>query len=97
MWEEPVISGSSGSGTIFFSGCCLGCVFCFAISFIGGEANMLGFPVLFFLAAVMNFFTAWLRLRRDIRGRNQLPGGILSLAGGLILLVLSYVAVLNLW
>ena len=28
MWEEPVISGSGGSGTIFFSGCCLGCVFC---------------------------------------------------------------------
>lgn len=28
MWEEPVISGSAGSGTIFFSGCCLGCVFC---------------------------------------------------------------------
>ncbi|MBQ1396877.1 MAG: radical SAM protein [Clostridia bacterium] len=28
MWEEPVISGSRGSGTIFFSGCCLGCAFC---------------------------------------------------------------------
>ena len=28
MWEEPVISGKSGSGTIFFSGCSLGCVFC---------------------------------------------------------------------
>lgn len=28
MWEEPVISGRNGSGTIFFSGCCLGCVFC---------------------------------------------------------------------
>ncbi len=27
-WEEPVISGSFGSGTIFFSGCTLGCVFC---------------------------------------------------------------------
>lgn len=27
-WEEPPISGSSGSGTIFFSGCSLGCVFC---------------------------------------------------------------------
>ena len=27
-WEEPPISGSRGSGTIFFSGCCLGCVFC---------------------------------------------------------------------
>ncbi|MGN0294902.1 MAG: radical SAM protein, partial [Lachnospiraceae bacterium] len=28
MWEEPVISGISGSGTVFFSGCALGCVFC---------------------------------------------------------------------
>ncbi len=28
MWEEPLISGSAGSGTIFFSGCCLGCAFC---------------------------------------------------------------------
>ena len=27
-WEEPVISGTCGSGTIFFSGCSLGCVFC---------------------------------------------------------------------
>ncbi len=27
-WEEPVISGDAGSGTIFFSGCGLGCVFC---------------------------------------------------------------------
>lgn len=28
FWEEPPISGSSGSGTIFFSGCSLSCVFC---------------------------------------------------------------------
>ena len=27
-WEEPPISGARGSGTIFFSGCSLGCVFC---------------------------------------------------------------------
>lgn len=27
-WEEPVISGAYGSGTVFFSGCTLGCVFC---------------------------------------------------------------------
>ena len=26
--EEPCISGNRGSGTIFFSGCALGCVFC---------------------------------------------------------------------
>lgn len=28
MWEEPCISGKSGSGTVFFSGCSLHCVFC---------------------------------------------------------------------
>ncbi len=28
MWEEPCISGTRGSGTIFFSGCTLRCVFC---------------------------------------------------------------------
>lgn len=27
-WEEPVISGRAGAGTVFFSGCSLGCVFC---------------------------------------------------------------------
>ena len=28
MWEEPCISGTRGSGTVFFSGCNLHCVFC---------------------------------------------------------------------
>lgn len=28
FWEEPSISGTNGSGTIFFSGCSLHCVFC---------------------------------------------------------------------
>ena len=28
MWEEPCISGETGSGTVFFSGCTLRCVYC---------------------------------------------------------------------
>ena len=28
FWEEPCISGSSGSGAVFFTGCPLRCVFC---------------------------------------------------------------------
>ena len=28
MWEEPCLSGTRGSGTIFFTGCNLGCIFC---------------------------------------------------------------------
>ncbi len=27
-WEEPCISGTRGSGTVFFSGCTLNCVYC---------------------------------------------------------------------
>ncbi len=28
LWEEPCLSGENGSGTVFFSGCPLKCVFC---------------------------------------------------------------------
>ena len=28
MWEEPCLSGTRGSGTVFFSGCALHCVYC---------------------------------------------------------------------
>ena len=36
-WEEPCISGTRGSGTVFFSGCSLRCVFCqnYEISTLG--------------------------------------------------------------
>ncbi len=41
-WEEPCISGFRGSGTVFFSGCSLRCVFCQNRE-ISHEKN--GFPV----------------------------------------------------
>ena len=28
FWEEPCISGTRGSGAVFFSGCNMGCIFC---------------------------------------------------------------------
>ena len=28
LWEEPCLTGPAGAGTVFFSGCTLGCVFC---------------------------------------------------------------------
>lgn len=28
FWEEPCVSGERGSGTVFFTGCTMGCVFC---------------------------------------------------------------------
>ena len=28
LWEEPPLSGTRGSGAVFFTHCALGCVFC---------------------------------------------------------------------
>lgn len=41
MWEEPCISGSRGSGAVFFSGCALHCVFCQNHVIAGGTAGKL--------------------------------------------------------
>lgn len=38
-WEEPCISGSRGSGTVFFSGCTLRCVFCQNREIAAGHAG----------------------------------------------------------
>ncbi len=38
-WEEPCISGEEGSGTVFFSGCNLRCVFCQNREISGGKAG----------------------------------------------------------
>ena len=39
FWEEPCISGKNGSGTVFFSGCNLGCVYCQNIEISRGNAG----------------------------------------------------------
>ena len=28
LWEEPCLTGPNGAGTVFFTGCSLGCIFC---------------------------------------------------------------------
>ena len=38
-WEEPCISGTKGSGTVFFSGCSLHCVFCQNRNIANGDAG----------------------------------------------------------
>ncbi|MDD6808061.1 MAG: radical SAM protein [Oscillospiraceae bacterium] len=41
MWEEPPISGENGSGTVFFAGCPLGCVYCQNRRISKGESGTL--------------------------------------------------------
>ncbi len=42
MWEEPCISGKSGSGTVFFCGCTLGCVYCQNYEISAGNKRLAG-------------------------------------------------------
>ena len=39
FWEEPCISGERGSGTVFFSGCTLRCVYCQNASIARADAG----------------------------------------------------------
>ncbi len=39
FWEEPVISGTGGSGTVFFTGCNLKCIFCQNASIAANEVG----------------------------------------------------------
>ncbi len=39
FWEEPPISGTKGSGAVFFSGCTLGCVYCQNFEISQGSKN----------------------------------------------------------
>ena len=53
MWEEPCISGENGSGTVFFTGCNLKCVFCqnhkIAVGGVGKELTIDGLANLFLM------------------------------------------------
>lgn len=40
LWEEPIISGTRGSGTIFFSGCSLSCIYCQNHEISRGESGI---------------------------------------------------------
>lgn len=50
MWEEPCISGEFGSGTIFFSGCNLKCIFCqnreISTKLVGREVTVEEFSII---------------------------------------------------
>ncbi len=52
MWEEPCISGEKGSGTVFFSGCNMRCIFCqnrhISIGTVGQEISVERLAEIFF-------------------------------------------------
>ena len=53
-WEEPCISGTAGSGAVFFSGCSMRCAFCQNHDIAAGKAG--------------HYFLPWYRRIRPLEG-----------------------------
>ena len=64
MWEEPCISGERGSGTVFFVGCPLGCVYCQNHEISGGSMSR-GVTM-----DVKELADTFLRLQNESRANN---------------------------
>ncbi len=75
----------------------LGCAAAFVLSWRGRQVTMKGFPVLFFLAAGMNFLTSFLKFRRDSHRKNRKLEGIFYLLAALALLALTWVSAVCIW
>ena len=56
-WEEPPISGTRGSGTIFFTGCSLRCAFCQNSEISGGSLHGKDFTVEEFIETIKKLET----------------------------------------
>ena len=59
LWEEPCISGETGSGAVFFSGCPLRCVYCQNYSIARAQV---GKPI-----SVCLLYTSWRSLISILR------------------------------
>ena len=67
------------------------------ISFLNPENNLVLFPLIFMLAAILNLVNGWVQIRQSGRDkRRQLKGAGLILFGSCLLL-LSVISALSIW
>jgi len=67
------------------------------ISFINPEEYMFFFPVIFFLAAVLNVVTGKYKAGRAVRNKRQKAAGIFQMVLGLALALLAVVSAVSIW
>lgn len=68
-----------------------------AISFVNPEEYMFFFPVIFFLAAVLNLVTGRYRAKRSARNGRQKISAVLQMGFGVVLTVLAVVSAVSIW
>lgn len=67
------------------------------ISFLNAENNLVLFPVIFMLAAVLNLVNGWVKIRQSGRNRKKLAAGSGVLLFGVFLVLLSVISALSIW
>ena len=67
------------------------------ISFLNAENNLVLFPVIFMLAAVLNLVNGWVKIRQSGRDKKRIAGGAGLLFFGIALALLSGISAFSIW
>lgn len=78
-------------------GICIAIIALAIIVFLRPMQNTQCYPVIFFLAAVLNFTSAYARMNRFRPGRNRFASGIVALVFGVLFLLLSIISGISIW
>lgn len=67
------------------------------LSFLNAENNLVLFPAVFMLAAVLNLINGWVKIRHSGRNKKKLAGGAGLIFFGIGLVLLSGVSAFSIW
>lgn len=67
------------------------------IAFLNPEKNLILFPFIFLLAAVLNLANGWVKLEYSGRDKKKKAGGLAIMALGAALVVLSIISGISIW
>lgn len=67
------------------------------VSFINPEEYMFFFPMIFFLAAVLNLITGRYRLKRSMRKGRQKAAAVMQMIFGVLLVILAVISAVSVW
>ncbi len=70
-------------------------VICAVLAFLYPEQNKILFPVIFWLAAVLNGVNGWVRIKTDTRGKRSRSGGILLCVVAAALFIIGLVCAIS--
>ncbi len=78
-------------------GICIAIIVLAVIVFLKPMKNVQCYPIIFFLASVLNFTSAYARMNQIRPGRNRSTSGIGVLILGIFFLILSIISGISIW